>query len=395
MASPTAVGDAQHSSTIVASGFGSEHIINTLSSVAYLAVVLQILMQYCLEQFAQDGAEQEHATNNATTTTTTTMSTSSDDYQPYKPIAHLASEVWPLVLHSVRTSVINNGVASSTWTPVFDRLQSLPAAACQAVEARSYAFLKCLYHLRTILTSTSVCSLLDEDQELVDRLVEPTTLESLFDVSLGIRPMWLEEQQETATTTTTTTTTNSQSACATIAERIGGPTCIEQLAKRWLSDFVTLPGSGGGGDGDGDAMEETTSLPTSALSIATLCKRIDVPPISRVFEFIALETSYDRLLLSYTNRACSSCNTTCQIQALCLLCGTIVCYGNMCCTKNGLGECTRVCIIGAYSNRQKRLVTNVLRDCDCVCVCVSYSMYEHAPMEMASFCYSPVVWYYY
>ena len=56
------------------------------------------------------------------------------------------------------------------------------------------------------------------------------------------------------------------------------------------------------------------------------------------FSLVPLPASYTDVLRRWARATCNACRTQPRYPAICLLCGTVLCPGLNCCTKNGVGE---------------------------------------------------------
>lgn len=60
-----------------------------------------------------------------------------------------------------------------------------------------------------------------------------------------------------------------------------------------------------------------------------------------IFNLVELPYRFETLLEESSRHVCSNCNAVPQDPAICLLCGTFVCFQSFCCLENGIGECNR------------------------------------------------------
>ncbi|RUS18204.1 hypothetical protein BC937DRAFT_89041 [Endogone sp. FLAS-F59071] len=60
-----------------------------------------------------------------------------------------------------------------------------------------------------------------------------------------------------------------------------------------------------------------------------------------IFNLVELPHRFETLLEESSKHVCSNCNTVPQDPAICLLCGTFVCFQSFCCLEDEIGECSR------------------------------------------------------
>ena len=284
------------------SSSSAEPALNTLATLAWHAVVLQVLLRFGLGD------------------TDAELCDGFDDGSEGEAVEAAVTRLWPLVLPYVRQLDPSSAAAR------FEDDGRVPPQAVQAVRARSYSFFKWLYQLRTVLLVAVVPEqwrLSDSGsttgEMLVDAAIEPPRdFASLMALALGTRPLTATDGSQDAEVL---------SSATTLLDRIGGPSCLSEFATRWLENlFVSL---------DPSSTADHTREQYRA--------RIDAPPLALPFRLVELPTSFDKLLLGAARtQTCPHCHEVPSIQALCLICNAIVCYGSPCCAEAGIGECTLV-----------------------------------------------------
>lgn len=61
-------------------------------------------------------------------------------------------------------------------------------------------------------------------------------------------------------------------------------------------------------------------------------------------KLLRLPRQYDLIFQNYRSKACTTCNSVPKDPAICLLCGTMLCSKERCCSVSGKHECSRVSI---------------------------------------------------